>query len=366
MRRSTIVFALFIVIIAGIMGYNAFLRQQPPLEITLAVDPSAEDWATRLVAAFNERNVQVGASATRVRFVVDATKTDVNVWQGRVQWTNDNHPEAWIATSSWIVDFAPTNLTFVVVEPSLATSPFVWGGFESRVNLVTDDGANLLGWDTAHAAADAESWQALGAPDNSWGFVNIGVNRSGSSVAGINALASMLASYSNNATLSSSIFGDSAFRTWFAPLKQAMQSSQQLGESPASAMASRGAIVAGFALVPEYEWLSHLQNLVRQERVQFTYADYGTLLNFPLVMWEDGRTTAEERQAILAFADFVKSADGQQITLLAGLRPVGVVPTESDPLFANAQQYGITLELTDVPLVNFDPSVAEQLLRLME
>ncbi len=365
MRRSSIVFILFVLITGGIVGYNAFLRQQPPIQITLAVDPAAEDWATQLVTAFNERNVQVGAAAARVRFVVDATKKDVNVWQGDVNWTSDNHPEAWLAMASWIVEFAPSNLFFNLVEPSLATSPLVWGGFESRVNLATNTGLVSLDWSTAQTVAEAESWEALGAP-SSWRFVNIGMNSPASSVAGMNSMVSMLGSYTTNAILDSSTFGDSAFRAWFNPLKQAMQNTVALGESPVNSMASRGVTVAGFGIAPEYEWLANLQNLVRQERVTFSYADYGAALDFPLAIWEDEKTTDEERQAIRAFADFVKSADGQQITLLAGLRPIGVVPSQTDPIFANAEQYGITLTLEDVPQVTFDRNVAEQLVRLMQ
>ena len=44
MRRGTIFLILFIVIVAGIIGLSTFLQNQPPVEITVAVNPLAEEW----------------------------------------------------------------------------------------------------------------------------------------------------------------------------------------------------------------------------------------------------------------------------------------------------------------------------------
>lgn len=364
MRRSLLVFILFLLMIGAILAYNTFVRSQPPLTLVVAADPSIEGWVSQLADAFNARRVQL-SSGSRIQIAIDTTNSDVSVWQGRTNWTSDNHPEAWLATAGWIVENIPSNLTFVRVESSLATSPLVWGGFESRVTLLTDANTQPLDWAAAQAAAVDERWQVLGAPSE-WGFVNIGIPWPRSSAAGINTLASLLGSYAQTAGPSSGLFADNGFRTWFAPLKQAMQNAEQLGESPPRAMATRGAVVAGFAIAPEFQWLTTLETIVRQERVVLAYPSYNAPLNFPLSLWQDSKTLETEQQGIRAFADFVNSTDGQAITLLAGLRPTGVTPNAGDPLFANAQQYGVALTLPPFETVTTDRSLLEQLFRLMD
>lgn len=363
MRRSTLVFGLFFLMIAGIVGYNMFLRNQPPLEFTMAVDPIAETWVNALAKGFNARNV-TDASGARLQIRVDATRNDVSVWQGRVNWTSDNHPLAWISTTGWIAEYAPNNLMFSIVEPSLATSPLVWGGFRSRVDIMTQN-TLPFDWQTVRTTAAAERWDALGAPTN-WGFVNMGIDWPPSSASGVNALATMLATYSDSAALSGATFSQAAFTTWFAPLKTATQTSERLGESPASAMGSRGLVVAGFALLPEFEWLGNLSALTQQEAMVFAYPLYQTSLDFPLSIWEDSKTTDAERQAVRAFADYVLSADGQKLTQQAGLRPTGVPLDATTGLFAQGAPYGLTATLPASTPVTFDRSIAEQLVRLME
>jgi hypothetical protein len=365
MRRSTLVFGLFLLLIAGIVGYNAFLRNQPPLQFTVAVDPSARQWGAALVEAFNARGVQVGPNAVRLVATLDATRSDVAVWQGRVTWTGDNHPLAWIPTAAWIEQLAPNNLTFDVVEPSLAVSPLVWGGFASRVDVMTQAGAQPFDWGAAQALAAQERWEAAGGQAN-WGFVNLAINWPPSSAAGVLALDSMMSAFQQSAPVRSSTFSDAAFRAWFAPLRAALQVSRSIGESPASVMSSRGAVAAAAALLPEAEWLRNLEALNRQETMRFAYPSFPVVLDFPLAMWVDDKTTEEERLAVRAFGDFVLSAEGQQITLNAGLRPLGVAVPPQSALFAAGAAYGILPDQTFSPGTTLERSTAEQLVRLLD
>lgn len=363
MRRSSLVLILFFVLIGAILGYNTYLQRQPPLTLIIATDPSAGAWANRLAEAFNARGVQT-PNGTRIQIVIDATTSDIRVWQGSVEWTGDNHPEAWLSTTSLLTNKLPSNLLFTVLEPSLASSPLMWGGFASRVNILTDNLTNPFDWSAAQAAAAGERWDDLGAPTE-WGFVNVGIPWPRSSAAGLITMLSLVGDYSQSVSPSATLFTDSGFRTWFAPLKQAMRSSERLGETPPGAMASRGANLAGFAIAPEFEWLTHLDNLTRQEPVVLAYPAYNLALDFPLLLWQDSKTIPDEQQGIRAFADFVKSGEGQAITLQAGLRPLGVTPDTDDKVFADATAYGLLLTLTETPWM-VDPSVLEQSFRLMD
>ncbi|XWX04413.1 substrate-binding domain-containing protein [Aggregatilineales bacterium SYSU G02658] len=363
-RRSTVVLLLFCLIVGGIVGFNAFLQNQPPVTYTLAVDPSIQGWASALVGEFNARGATL-SSGVRAQWRVDATVSDINVWQGRSNWTNERHPDAWLATTSWVVVNAPSNLSFVRVEPSLALSPLVWGGFESRVRLLTQEGAEPFDWASAQRVAAQERWAALGAPSE-WGFVNIGIPWPRSSAAGVNVMASMLAAYTGSPALRSSTFADSGFRAWFAPLRQAMRSSERLGEPPPSVMASRGSVVAGFSLAPEFEWLAQLSSYAPQDRWVLAYPAIQAPLDFPLSVWQSAETTDAAHQAARALANFVLSEAGQAITLQAGLRPLNRAPGAGDARFAQGQPYGIVLDWQPGEVAQGDRSVYEQLFRLMD
>jgi hypothetical protein len=363
-RRSTLVVVFFFLIVGVIIGFNAFLQNRPPLTLTLAADPSAQRWASALVEAFNARGVTL-SSGVRVQWRLDATVTDINVWQGRSGWTSDNHPNAWIAGAGWLASNVPSSLPFVRVEPSLAVSPLVWGGFESRVRLLTRDGTASLDWQAVQSAAAQERWSALGAPTD-WGFVNVGISWPRSSAAGVNALASMLAAYTGSEALSGSTFADDNFRGWFAPLRQAMRGSERFGEPPPNVMAVRGAVVAAVSIAPEFEWLAQIANFTSQDRLVLAYPAVNVPLDFPLSLWQDSATTDDMRSAVRALADFILSEAGQAITLQAGLRPINRAPSASDQLFAQGQPYGILLTWQPGQTVRADRSVYEQLFRLMD
>jgi hypothetical protein len=363
-RRSTLVLLLFCLIVGGIVGFNAFLQSQPPVTYRLAVDPSIQGWASALVSEFNARRVATSSGA-RVQWSVNATVSDINVWQGRANWTTDNRPDAWLATTSWVVANAPSSMAFVQVEPSLAISPLMWGGFESRVRLLTKGGTNPFDWAAAQLVAAQERWEALGAPSD-WGFVNIGISWPRSSAAGVNIMASMLAAYTGSPSLTGSAFADAAFRAWFSPLRQAMRSSERLGEPPPNAMAARGPVVAGFSIAPEFEWLAQIGSFSPQDRLVLAYPAMQAPLDFPLSMWQDAGTTDAARQAVRALADFALSEAGQAITLQAGLRPPNRAPSASDARFAQAQPYGLVLDWQLGEAVQGDRSVYEQLFRLMD
>ncbi len=94
MRRGTIFVIIFILLAAGIVGASLFLRSQPPLEITVAVNPLAESWVRAAVDAYNASEPVVNATR-RVIYRVTAVD-DLTVWSDEVsrQWTETDHPAA--------------------------------------------------------------------------------------------------------------------------------------------------------------------------------------------------------------------------------------------------------------------------------
>ena len=135
MRRSTIVVIIFAVIVAALIGYNQYVRQQPPVEVTLAVDPLVEDWVRAAIDQYNATDPRVQNGSVRVQYRVESVVGDTKAWLGQSGWTAERHPDLWIPASSIAVQYYPAS-TFQVIQPSLARTPMVWGGFRSRLAAI--------------------------------------------------------------------------------------------------------------------------------------------------------------------------------------------------------------------------------------
>src|SRR5690349_16704911 len=97
MRRGIIIVLLFIVVVGGILAVSQLIRQQPPLEITVAVDPLGAAWVRSAAESFNAGENLVGTQRIQVNVI---EVSDVDVWRGDAAWRSDNHPAAWIPASA--------------------------------------------------------------------------------------------------------------------------------------------------------------------------------------------------------------------------------------------------------------------------
>lgn len=360
--RTTIVFFVFVVIIAAIFGINQLVLQQPPHIITVATDPLAEEWVRATATRYNATNPVVNRTTpvtVRVQ-VID----DLDVWRGNTDWTATDHPHAWIPSSSASVTYLPPNLPFVLVEPTLATTPLVWGAFRDRADLITDDGQQRFSWSAVQPIAAAEQWAALGADG---GFVNMAINWPASSMAGVEALTEAVAAYHQTSVVTADQIDDLGFEAWFDPIADTLTNAQRIGGSPAQALASRGKSVADYALLPESQWLMALDGLTAGFNFVFAYPSYQTALDFPLARWDDSATTERDQAAIDGFLTFLRGAEGQQLAVDVGLRPAHAdLATLSAPLFLAGEPFGIQIVPQSGVQVEKPPrEVAEALIRLL-
>lgn len=345
MRRGTVFLFLFVLIVAAIIGVSQFLRSQPPLEIRVAVDPLVEAWIRDEIQRFNASAPLVN-NTVRVLATVEAAVNDVRVWREPSFWRAGTHPHIWIPSSSYSVEYAP--LPFVPVADSLAHTPLVWGGYASRVDVLTQNGTRPLDWALIAEAAAVESWEELGG-QASWRFLKLAFNLPSSSMAGAGVLYSGAAAYHDTSALSRAMLTNAGFLSWMRPIIASMPGPQTLGSNPAASMAARGTSVAELALLPESQWLVSLEDLLRNEPVVFAYPEYAFVLDFPLALWDDLNTTAEERAAAAALADWLLSAPAQARAALYGLRPAGGELAPDAALFIRGEAYGIQLAPADTP-----------------
>lgn len=337
MRRGTIILILFVLVAAAIIAASQFLRTQPPLEITVAVNPLAEKWLQDAVSAFNASNPLVNTTRIQVRLtVID----DLGVWSGERPWTSDSHPAAWIPAAAASVGYAADNgLPIRMLAPSLARTPLVWGGFDSRL-AVLDVPVSGLDWQQVIVAVEAESWASLGG-DSGWQFVKLAFARPDQTMSGLAVLFSGAAAYHQSAALNSAFLRDTDFRDWLAPVVASVPSFNTLGADPAARMAN-GPSIAEIALLPEVQWLVNLNGLLtNNDTVSFSYPEYQFMLDFPLARWDDTLTTDTERAAVDALQNWLLTESQQFRTVNFGLRPAVGEPDEGSTLFSAAIPYGI-------------------------
>lgn len=345
MRRGTIFLIIFIVVSLGIVGASIFIKNQPPITITVAVDPLGEAWLRQAVTDFNNSETQILNGTRRVQVNVQVI-SELEVWRPTnrdTAWTAQNHPTAWIPSSSISLAYA-TSQPFEVIQPSVAKTLLVFAGYQSRVDVLTNNGAEPLTWEHIIRAAQTESWQALGG-DPSWRFVNLAFSLPDRKMCGLGTLLSAAASLSDSPNLTSSALRGT-FTTEFAAVVQSVPNFNSIGNDVAAYMARGGPATVDFAIAPESLWLNNLSGLVANEPVRFSYPDYAFVFDFPLAIWQDQHTTSEQRQAAQAFGTWLMGETPQNSALRYGLRPAsGVVPPSAE-LFFEAQQYGIQLDVS--------------------
>ena len=337
--RGTIVLAIFAIIVAAIIGLSQFVQNQPPTEISVAVNPMAEDWMRALVADFNASDTLVNGTT---RVTVNLTTTsDIAVWNDSVRWSSTNHPDAWLPASSASIRYINSNIPFQTIANSTAQTPLVWGGFQSRVNILSADG--ILDWDTIAQAVQTNdgNWAALGG-ESSWGFLKLAYARPANTIAGLAVLFSGAGEFAGSSTLDRNQILDTDFNAWMKAIVESVPNFQTLGSNPAAAMASRGTSVAEIALLPEALWLNSLDDLNKSDPITFSYPATQFILDFPLAMWDDNNTSDETKLAVQAFANYVTGA-GQSSAADFGLRPANGTVTSTDSLFADGVSFGILL-----------------------
>jgi hypothetical protein len=333
MRRGTIFIILFVVIAIGVVAASQFLRAQPPLEIQVAVSPLAEPWVSDAIAAFNATNPVVN-STRRVHYQVEAID-DSQVWlDDSRRWTPENHPQAWIPAASFSIDFAnESRLPFEIVEPSLARTMLVWGGFTNSVDEVTNGGVEVFDWDSV--AEDARD-------------LNLAFSNPARTLSGLSVVLSGAGDHHESTTLTGVEVNDRDFRDWISPVIESVPNFNTLGASVAETLASRGASVGAIGLLPESEWLTNLRGQLTQENnpIALSYPQYSVEFDFPLSRWADTTvpTNNDETAAVEALGRWLSSAAQQTNAQGFGLRPAQGDPSVG--AFIEGENYGALVSPT--------------------
>lgn len=355
--RGTIIFILFVVVVVAVVGISQFLRSQPPLEVTVAVNPIALDWAQELATAFNATEPVVNGSR-RVQVRVTPVD-DLQVWGADGgSWNLTDHPDGWIPGTSASLDYAnAVRLPFTEIQPSLAHTLLAWGGFTDAVEDITANG-EPLDWTSIQAYMENER-------------LSLALPHPGRSLAGLAVAIAGAGDYHDSTTLAGQQVTDPGFRAWLVEMLGHVPNFNTLGALPAETLAARGQSAGAVALLPESQWLTNLRGqLVNSSNpVTLSYPEYNIDFDFPLAVWDDTAATDDadagnKRAALEAFGNFASGAAQQLTAANYGLRPPTVLlEAGSAGLFDAGVPYGTAIEAPAMPYV--EPPSRTDLLALI-
>ncbi|MDE0079867.1 MAG: substrate-binding domain-containing protein [Caldilineaceae bacterium] len=272
-------------------------------------------------------------------------------------------PTVWIADGRYLVEIA--NASFrgqfgqdrflsdgqYRVRP-LAKTLLVWGLFRSRgVPLLENLGP--ISWSTVHKAAGAPTgWKELGG-DPAWGNFKLAVSVSGGSVSGSAAIIAAAGEFFDKAEVTVEDVSDPNFAIWLTELLEAATDLSGGGTSTAESAAIFGYTAGDGGQFLESELLQNMEGIQTrwQEPIVLHYPSVTTWFDFPFAIWVGPETSALQKNAALAFQEFLLSEAQQQRALEFGLRPVdpGVaVDAGAGNLFERWQRLGVQKEVLAV------------------
>lgn len=347
MSRSRIVFFVIIAIALLIIALPRALEllptaptatPLPELQVEIAVNPMAYPWVAAQAATFNARQPQADGRPARIT----VTQVDgVSVWQTGSTWSVSRHPAGWLPEATFTLDYAAdAGLRYEAITPSVASTSLVWGIFTDRADVL----GTPLDWRMFQTAAVKENWKALGG-EESWGFVKPAFNLPQNNSTGYGALLTAAATFASTEQVSDQAVRDRAYQDWLKPVIDAMPSTTTMGSQISTTLASRGASVADFALLPESEWVTNYTTINARQKISFAYPGYNITFNMPLAVWSGAETTSAERTLLRQFSDFLMQKDAQRQAASYGLRPAAIPLSEADlSKFNAATAAGIKLD----------------------
>jgi len=272
-------------------------------------------------------------------------------------------PTVWIADGRYLVDIANASLREQFGQDrflsdgqyrirSLAKTLLIWGLFRSR-GVPLFENLGPISWSTVHKAAAAPTgWKELGGYP-AWGNFKLAISDSGSSASGSEAIIAAAGEFYGKTEISVEDLDDPRFGIWLAELMEAATDVSGVGTSSAKSVAIFGYTAGDGGQFLESELLQNMEGIQTrwQEPIVFHYPNVTTWFDFPFAIWVGPETSALQKNAALAFQEFLLSEAQQLKALEFGLRPVdpGVaVDATAGSLFERWERLGVQKEVHSV------------------
>lgn len=338
-RRNVIIFVLFLLVAAGVVGSQylfkwsrgTFLNPAPPLAISVIYSGELRAWLAPAAEQFNAQRKKVGDQAVQVTIEqVDDGVALSDIVSGKRQ------PTAWIPASSiWVnllnnqwraghqSDLLLRSGEYGTTPMSL--TPMVFVMYADRAEAFTKKYPDV-DWKTIQqAVTDPNGWKSIDPSHEDWGMVKYSQTSPANSNAGL--LAATLATYSYFAKtggLSSATLNDEGYRKWMAGLAVSL-----VADAPPTAQQQMEDMLRYGS--SRYDVVSIYESLVAQQ-IKNAQGRFGTDLkvfyprqniwsDYPFSILVGEQSTAEQKDAALLFERYLYSPPVQALALNSGFRP---------------------------------------------
>lgn len=361
MKRTRIVFfvvlGIVILIVAGSLiwrsvGEDAVTQvTEGDLEVRVVCALPVEPWVQEAAREFNDEGHRLDGRRIRV----SVTPMDGLTAMGRYERGEmDPPPTAWIPDSRYLVELVNASFkeqlgrdVFLTdgeyrARP-VAISLFAWGIYDSRA-VVLEQRFGEVDWQVIHDAAIAPGgWPELGGSGD-WGYFKLVVPNPRKNVGGLAAMIAAAGEYYDKTDISVSDVTDPEFQAWLKELMGAVTDFSSLGAYSVENLALFGYSMGDGGQLLESDLLMNMAGIQTRwaDPLVIRYPRYLTWFDFPFTVWMGQETTAGEKNAALAFEQYLLSPDVQTRAVKYGLRPANseVSVAEGDSPFVRWQEQG--------------------------
>jgi hypothetical protein len=365
MRRNLVIFAVFLLIAAGVVASQfifkwsggTFLNPPPPLPITILYSSELKSWLQPAADAFNRENHKIGDQQVVVNIeALDDGEALRAIASGK------RAPTAWIPASTiWVnllnTQWRANHTTDLLLRSGeygttpMVLTPMVFVMFAERGDAFTK--SKTVDWlDIQGAVTNPDGWKALGGPED-WGRVKYSQTSPSTSNAGL--LAAALATYTyfnKTGGLTQQDLNNPDYQKWIDGLASGL-----VDDTPPTAQQQMDDVLRFGP--SKYDVVSIYESLVAQQ-IKNAPGRFGTDLKvyYPrLNIWSDypysilvgENSTADEKDAALLFERYLYSEAQQKEALKIGFRPanpdVPLLTGDADNPFNKYKDAGLAIRI---------------------
>lgn len=323
-----------------------------PITVTVISAIAAEPWVRSAAEAFNAEERTVEGREVTIEVIGEGGLSALNRW---ARGEFDEVPTAWIAESrAWIEQANEAALERVGQDIFLAggryraqpvaLSPLVWGIWEDAYGtLAAHFGSEQISWREMHEAAEQGSWEAIGGSPE-YGSFKLVIAHPRRDPAGLTAMVGAAGAFYDKPGVSASELRAPEFLDWLSVKLDTVVDFSPFG---AENMLLFGRSNGDAGQILESYLLTQMEDLEARwdQPLRIVYPDPIAWFDFPYGVYMGPETSAAEKEAALAFKEFLLTSEQQAVALEHGLRPACAECPSDGGLIARWDSVGVAVNV---------------------
>ena len=345
--------------VIGPLGYAPYPLplgpSREPIGISIAYSVEKEPWLKEAVGRFNAEGGSVNGRPIRISLepATESRETLNQIARGErtpVAFSPASSLQIELLQSAWEATGKTGKLVGDEPPLPLVLSPLVIVAWQERATLLWQNEGAF--WNDLHDAVAADDgWVRFGKPE--WGLVKFSHARPTRSDSGIQTLVLLAYGYHNKASgLTSGDIDNPDFQKWLLDIEKSVIKFDDNGSSLMQSMVLSGPGTYDLATVYENVALQDIdkgQSRSGQD-LHIYYPPVTVISDHPFVVLNAPWVTPAQREAALAFRNYLLGPEMQRLALQHGFRPanaaVALVSDDPNNPFNKYQRYGLQIYIS--------------------